>query len=365
MRDLIAPLFRGAVKLMYPKSGCILLGNITKKDIKHLTKGQPVIYAPAHRGVFDAPRFIAHSVPHSYIVSGDEKSFYCTINEYLLELNGILHFDRNDSNDRRLMVDRVSKILKSNHSVLLAPEGTPNLYARKMLKLYPGIIKIALNTGAIILPLGNEIHIQRDNKIGQIVGDVNYMMFEDYYNGQELFRPSDDIELAMLHANLKDFGFTDVVEGKTMERFISDGNFIIGDVHLDMEEKLHEFLSLHPKLKGSDNGRTKEYLMRCAVLGEYNKKLNNSLNTLEERMCVLSDKICIEIDKRHPITLEERERNSREYVDYCLDFLENVAKKGRRNAYDEIDKFVNKTTDENIIESTTKKVLKGLELLRS
>jgi hypothetical protein len=42
-----------------------------------------------------------------------------------------------------------------------------------------------------------------------------------------------------------------------------------------------------------------------------------------------------------------------------------VAKKGRMTAYNEIDKYINKTTDESIIESTTKKVMKGLELLGS
>ena len=105
--------------------------------------------------------------------------------------------------------------------------------------------------------------------------------------------------------------------------------------------------------------------MRCAVLCEYNNMLINSLNVLEERMIALSEKINSELDKRHPITQEERERNSREYVEYYLDVHERIAKKGRSTAYEEIDKYINKTTNESIIESTTKKVQKGLELLGS
>ena len=84
---------------------------------------------------------------------------------------------------------------------------------------------------------------------------------------------------------------------------------------------------------------------------------------MQERMIALSEKINFELDKRHPITPEERERNSREYVEYFLDKHEKIAKKGRSTAYNEIDRFINKTTDESIIESTTKKVLGGLELL--
>ena len=75
-------------------------------------------------------------------------------------------------------------------------------------------------------------------------------------------------------------------------------------------------------------------------------------------MAALSDKIIKEIDIRHPKSQEEHERNGKEYIEYFLDVHEKVAKKGRSTAYDEVDRFVNKTTDESIITDVTTKVIK-------
>ena len=80
-RDMIAPLLRGVISLLYPKTGFVLLGDTDRKTVKMLTAGNPVIYAVAHRSVWDSPRTIAHAVPRSYVFSGDEKAFYCTISE--------------------------------------------------------------------------------------------------------------------------------------------------------------------------------------------------------------------------------------------------------------------------------------------
>jgi 1-acyl-sn-glycerol-3-phosphate acyltransferase len=364
MRGLIAPLFRFGISLMYPRSGHVHLGNIKKKDIKRLTTGCPVVYAVAHRSILDAPRVISYAVPHSYLIVGSEKDFYCTVNEFLIDLNGVLFFDRDDRTDRRLIIERASRILASNHSIQIYPEGIENLYSRQMLKLYPGVINIALNTRATVVPVGNETHILRDKRSGRIISDINYTMYEDYSGEHLLFRPCDNDNLLTLHDQFKDLSYIDIVDDRKMECFISNGKFVCGSVFLDLDEKLQEFLTSHSKLKDFSNECTKGYLMRCAVLCEYNNMLISSLNELEKRMVALSEKINIELDKRHPITTEEREMNSREYVDYWLDVQAKVAKKGRSTAYNEIDRYINKTTDESIIESTTNKVLKGLTLLR-
>ena len=363
MRDLIAPLFRGAVSLMYPKSGCVLLGNINKRDIKQLTRGSPVIYAVTHRGILDVPRIIAHAIPHSYLISGGESVFYCTANEYLLDLNGVLLFDRLDRIDRKLVIERAYGILESNHSIHTYPEGIQNVYGKHMLKLYPGVINMALNTGAIVVPVGNEIHILRDKQSGKIVGDINYTMYEDYFGGLSLFRPGDDIDLATLHDHLNGFSYIDIVDSKKMERFICDGKFICGSVVFDLDKKLQEFLTSYPKIINFSNKHTKGYLSQCAILCEYNNMLLKSLSVLEARMTELSDKINIELDKRHPMSPEERERNSREYADYWLDVYMKSAKKGRMTIKNELDRYINRTTDESIIESVTNKVMQGLEIL--
>jgi hypothetical protein len=180
IRGLIAPLFRCAVSLMYPRRGFVLLGSINRMRIKKLTSGNPVIYAPAHRSVWDAARYIAYALPHCYAFSGDEKAHNCTINEFAFEINGVISFDRDDKKDCEIALKRSVRVLKRHKSLLVCPEGVPNVYSRNMLKLYPGIIKMALETNAIIVPIGNEIHILRDKLSKKIIGDVSYMMYEDY-----------------------------------------------------------------------------------------------------------------------------------------------------------------------------------------
>ena len=131
LRDMLAPVFRGAISLLYPKSGFVLLGCIDRKMIKKFTKNYPVIYSPAHRSVWDPARFIAYGLPHCYHFSGAEKQFYYTINELASEINGIIHFDRDDKNDRELANERGLKVLKSNHALLICPEGVTNIYENK------------------------------------------------------------------------------------------------------------------------------------------------------------------------------------------------------------------------------------------
>jgi hypothetical protein len=72
------------------------------------------------------------------------------------------------------------------------------------------------------------------------------------------------------------------------------------------------------------------------------------------------EKALAEIDKRYPISQEERERNEREYVNYFLNVHEKVAKKGRSTAYDEIDRYINRVTDESIISSASIKMIDGM-----
>jgi len=372
MRSFAAPVIRGVIGLLYPKTGFVLLGDTDKKVILKLTVGIPVIYAPAHRSVWDVARFIAYCIPHSCLVSGGEKDFYCTVNEYITEINGVLSFDRDDSNDCTIIIEKVKNILKNNHSIIICPESTYNIYGRGMLKLYPGVIKMALDSGAIIVPIGNEIHILRDKQSGKISGDINYMMYEDYTQ-QSLFRPGDDGDLVLLHGYMKNTDYMNALMNREIERLIENEQFHLGSMTFDLNKKMSELLEAHPlvnnfydKLSAETDDsaimqKVKDYLMKCAIVYEYRTRISSCLNALEQRMKALSDKIIAEIDKRHPISQEERERNEREYVDYFLDVHEKVAKKGRSTAYDEIDRYINNVTDESIVNSASSKMIDGIK----
>ena len=298
LRDLAAPVIRSTISLLYPKTGFVLLGDTDKKTIKKLTAGIPVIYAPAHRSVWDVARFIAYCMPHSYLVSGGEKDFYCTINEYITEINGVLSFDRDDSNDCKIIIEKVNNILRNNHSIIICPESTYNVYCKGMLTLYPGIIKMALDSGAVIVPIGNEIHILRDKRSGKISNDINYMMYEDYTQ-QSLFRPSDDTDLVLLHEYMKNTDYTNVLANKEIERLIKNEQFCLDNMTVELSVKNSKLLKAHPlvsdfyeKLSAETDDlvlmqKVRDYLMKCAIVYDYRTRIASCLNLLEQRMKTL------------------------------------------------------------------------------
>jgi hypothetical protein len=310
------------------------------------------------------------------VISRAELFYELTGFGILYRLGGMIYFDKTDRVDSALMIERSIRTLRSGNSIAIYPEGTPNVYGREMFNLYPGVIRLALETGAIVMPVGNEINIIRDKNSKKIIGDTNYYMYEDYNGGQTFFRPSDDIYLSTLFKHFNNQSYTSAVDNTEVESFIHNGKFISGDIVIDLEGLMKEFLQSHPSLDAfyhkfiqtqTNNTslleRVNAYLVRCSLIWEFRRKQTACLDILHQRMAALSSKICNEIDIRHPKSPEEHEQNSREYVDYYIKTLEKMAKIEQGNAYDVIDKYINITTAESTIASDTKKVLQGLELI--
>lgn len=71
----------------------------------------------------------------------------------MLALNGLVYCDTESKSDRKI----AKEVLKNNKNLLIYPEGvwnlTPNLLS---LPLFPGIIDIAKDTGADIVPIAAE-----------------------------------------------------------------------------------------------------------------------------------------------------------------------------------------------------------------
>lgn len=364
-RKFISPAFKYAVSLMYPKKDCIRLGDVTKKDIINVSKDEPVLFSITHRSTFDAPRIIAYFTPHSYIISGDEYAFYCTLNEYLLELNGILHFDRTDKVDSRLIIDRASYLLNEGESIAICPEGVPNVYGREMFKLYPGIIKMALNSDALIIPVGNEIYVKRD-KEGKVIGDISYYKYEDY-NKEELLRPSSDTNLKNLHTLLDKTNYKNVFNNNEIEDHINGNQLVINNTLYKIDDLVLNFFKTHNEFKDmylNNDEVIKGYLIKCAIIFEYNRLLTSSLNKLESKMSVLSKDINEEIVKLHNFNDDDYINNHDGYINFYLDEVEKTSKKGKSNAYHEIDRFINRSTDESIILSDYKKINETIEFVR-
>jgi len=366
-----ASFFRWVLSQKLPKSECIVLGETQREDIKRITGESPVIYAPQHSTTYDLARDIAYVVPHAYALVGDEYTNYYTFIDPLLKFfNGRIPFDRKDAEDCQYMKEISTTILNDGYDLLLYPEGTMN-FNRGVLTLYLTIIELALNSGAIIAPIGKEMHILR-NKKGEVSGDISYSKYEDYHKDQTLFRPSDNIDLVRMYNHFKQIGYLEAVSNYDIDNYITANKFILGTFTLNLEDELAEFLYTHPQLLNffvqlnkSGNteliGRVERYLKRCTIIKSLRKMEVACLNILQERMGILSNQIITEIDKRHPLSPEQIMKNYEDYQKYFIDTHEKISRKGRSDIYTIVDQFRNEITEEEIIERETTKVLKGLK----
>ncbi len=162
----------------------IISGNkvITLSDKREKTDN-PIIYACAHCHPEDPTTAFEVIKEHAYLFLGDPEDVYQKIEGLLLELNGVINVETRVKQsyieellnlnliqeeeienlkeiikkDRKLAYSKAVEILKKNTNLLIFPEGavniTPNL---PVMKLYPGTVKMALETGAEIVPIALE-----------------------------------------------------------------------------------------------------------------------------------------------------------------------------------------------------------------
>lgn len=144
---------------------------------------KPIIYACAHCHPEDPATALEAIKEHSYFFLGDPEDVYQKFEGLLLELNGVINLETRAKEsyinelismgilnleeveefkqlikfDRKIAYYKSIEILKKGANLLIFPEGavnlTPNL---PIMKLYPGTVKMALETGAEIVPMALE-----------------------------------------------------------------------------------------------------------------------------------------------------------------------------------------------------------------
>lgn len=179
LRKIIHPLPLSAITLSRILEGfkVIIVGDKREKTDK------PIIYSITHCHPEDPSITFEAIKDHAYLFMGDPEDVYQRIEGLLLEINGVICFEtrvKQDfikellslgllkeseieeykkiiKQDRKISYERAIEVLKSNTNLLIAPEGavnlTPNL---PVMKLYPGTVKMALETGAEIVPIALE-----------------------------------------------------------------------------------------------------------------------------------------------------------------------------------------------------------------
>ena len=118
---------------------------------------RPIIYAVTHIGKADIEVVSEVIGKHFFLLSGDFESLHDTVDGMFLGINGVLYFNEKDKEDRQNVKRKMLNILLEGGNILYFPEGTWNLSPNLPLnRCYYGIIEVALNANAIIIPIALE-----------------------------------------------------------------------------------------------------------------------------------------------------------------------------------------------------------------
>lgn len=132
---------------------------IGDKSVKTKT---PKIYACTHIGGNDVQRTFEAIRDHAYLFLGDPRELYRDFNGKLLRLNGAICLETNNKEDRYIAYLRAVELLNKGVNLLIYPEGAWNITDNlPVMRLYSGTVKMAIETGADIIPVAIEQYGQK------------------------------------------------------------------------------------------------------------------------------------------------------------------------------------------------------------
>lgn len=154
MRDTIYPFL---LKLSQTK---IKYKLVYKNELKTI-EGHPKIFVANHYSAQDTP-IVCNSIDErAYILAGKQR--LKPEDNMFFKMYGSIFVDRKDKQDMALSKLAMETYLKKGKSLIVFPEGTWNLEsADLMLPMKWGIIEVAQNTNAQIIPLS--LYYQRESK---------------------------------------------------------------------------------------------------------------------------------------------------------------------------------------------------------
>lgn len=130
-------------------------------DTKIALPSEPVIWASNHNFKDDTLASILAAQRHAYILFGSLPQFYNTFDGITAWLNGVAMANRKVTASKKTSTAKAVRAINCGADLLIFPEGvwnkSPNALA---IDLWPGIYRIACETGAKVVPI---VHYLRDN----------------------------------------------------------------------------------------------------------------------------------------------------------------------------------------------------------
>lgn len=219
--------------------------NIIVERYPKLNKDEPYIFVCNHTCPEDIETVLNIIDRNSYLVLGSVESLQNNPEMYLTWLNGMIPFDIMDENQRKQLMEKMSRVIKTN-SILIFPEGSHNYNPNKLINnLFDGPINLALNNDRRIVP----ITLIRD--------DENSVSYIDVGNPI-------DVKKIKIDMNQKFY----TIEEKN-KYYVNSLSLILRD---KMATSVYYMMSRHFEiLKRKDHDNIEEYIRSSLVENAFNK----------------------------------------------------------------------------------------------
>lgn len=130
-------------------------------DLPIVLPEEPVIWISNHGFKDDALGSVLAVSRHAYILFGSLPQFFNTFDGVTAWLIGVVMANRRISVSKKSAIPKAARAMSFGADLLMYPEGTWNMSPNAlMLELWPGVYRIACETGAKVVPI---VHYLRDN----------------------------------------------------------------------------------------------------------------------------------------------------------------------------------------------------------
>ncbi len=153
LRKYLHPLALGLLKMM----AILTRQKITVIADRRTQTNGPIIFASTHIG-WDDPAIVFLAIrDHAYLLWGDPKCSYKTIDGFFMDLNGAIICDTDHKTDRYIAKQNSIQWLNQGGNLLIFPEGAWNVTENlPVMPLFAGAAEMAIRTGAEIVPIAFE-----------------------------------------------------------------------------------------------------------------------------------------------------------------------------------------------------------------
>ena len=137
---------------------------------------EPVIWTSNHSFKDDTLATVLAAQRHAYILFGSLPQFYNTLDGITAWLNGVVMLNRKVAASRHASIAKAVRVMQLGADLIAFPEGVWNKSPNALLiDLWPGIYRIACETGAKVVPVVHYIrdtgNKEKDNPIHTVIDD--------------------------------------------------------------------------------------------------------------------------------------------------------------------------------------------------